>query len=70
MAFLSKLDQMYITNFSNNIEFNDDFHPFIPGLEMKYAIEEAEKHNSKVVFGGLQINNSDLLCLKVLIWNY
>lgn len=42
------------------IAFNSDFHPFIPGLEVKYAIEEAQKLNSKVMFGGMAIRNSDL----------
>lgn len=34
---------------------------------MKYAIDQATQLNSKVVFGGLSINNSDLLSLKVNI---
>jgi len=33
--------------------FPDDFHPFTPGLEMKYAIEEANNHNANVHFAGL-----------------
>lgn len=45
--------------------FKDDFHPFIPGLEMKYAIEEAQNLNSQVRFGGLAITEGDLLSLKV-----
>jgi len=32
--------------------FPKDFHPFIPGLEMKFAIEAAEKIKSKIIFGG------------------
>ncbi len=26
--------------------FNKDFHPFIPGLEMKFAIESAKRQNA------------------------
>jgi len=32
--------------------FPDDFHPFTPGLEFKYAIEEAEKCGAKIHFDG------------------
>jgi len=38
---------------------------FTPGLEMKLAIEEAQKHNAKIVFGGLAVNDSDIQALKV-----
>ncbi|CAD8124528.1 unnamed protein product [Paramecium sonneborni] len=44
--------------------FNSDFHPFIPGLEMKYAIEQAQAQGANVIFGGLAISNADLLSLK------
>jgi hypothetical protein len=43
--------------------FPGDFHPFIPGLEMKLAIEAAEKVGSKLVLGGLEINEETLLAL-------
>lgn len=33
--------------------FPSDFHPFTPGLEMKFALEEALKVKSKVILGGL-----------------
>lgn len=33
-----------------------DFNPFAPGLEVKYALEEANKINSKVVFLGSEID--------------
>jgi hypothetical protein len=36
--------------------FPKDFHPFIPGLEMKFALESAKKVNSKVVLGGLELD--------------
>jgi hypothetical protein len=36
--------------------FPKDFHPFIPGLEMKLAIEAAEKNNAKVVYGGNELS--------------
>lgn len=45
--------------------FNSDFHPFLPGLEVKYALEEAEKLGANVVFGGMAIRNSDLQALKI-----
>ena len=35
--------------------FPKDFHPFIPGLEMKFAIEEAEKVGAKVHYGGMEL---------------
>mmetsp|Transcript_81380 Transcript_81380/g.94873 ORF Transcript_81380/g.94873 Transcript_81380/m.94873 type:complete len:440 (+) Transcript_81380:25-1344(+) len=38
--------------------FPSDFHPFTPGLEMKYAIEEGQKAGAKVVFGGLALDPS------------
>lgn len=37
-----------------------DFHPFTPGLEMKFALEEAVKNNSKVILGGLAIDETSL----------
>lgn len=36
--------------------FPTDFHPFIPGLEMKFAIEEAKKIGAHIHFSGLQLN--------------
>jgi len=36
--------------------FPKDFHPFIPGLEMKFAIEAAEKINAKLVYGGNELS--------------
>ena len=38
----------------------EDFNPFMPGLEMKYAIEEALKSNSHLHFAGMEINGSTL----------
>jgi len=46
------------------MSFPDDFHPFTPGLEMKYAIEEANKHNANVHFAGLAMNYENLQSLK------
>ena len=34
----------------------EDFNPFMPGLEIKYAIEEALKANSSVHFAGMEMN--------------
>lgn len=45
--------------------FKDDFHPFIPGLEMKFAIEEAKKLNKPVILGGLEIDEAALYSLRV-----
>jgi pheromone shutdown protein TraB len=33
-----------------------NYNPFLPGLEVKYACEEAEKLNSKIVFMGYELN--------------
>jgi len=44
--------------------FPSTFHPFTCGLEMKWAIEEAEKLNSKVVFGGQEIHSGTLYALR------
>ena len=35
--------------------FPKDFHPFIPGLEMKFAIEAAEKNCAEVKYGGMEL---------------
>ena len=45
--------------------FGNEFNMFTPGLEMKLAIEGAQKHNAKIVFGGLALNDSDIQALKV-----
>jgi hypothetical protein len=42
-----------------------DFNLFNPGLEVKYAIEEALHNNTHIHYGGLAINNSDLQSLKI-----
>jgi len=47
------------------LAFPSDFHPFIPGLEIKYAIEEANKLKVPVVLGGLEIDDVTLAALKV-----
>lgn len=44
--------------------FPTDFHPFTPGLEMKFAIEEAQKAKSKVILGGLAIDETTLQSFK------
>jgi len=49
----------------NSLAFPSDFHPFIPGLEIKYAIEEANKLKVPVVLGGLEIDDVTLAALKV-----
>jgi hypothetical protein len=36
--------------------FPFDFNPFEPGLEVKYALEEAEKLNSRIVFLGQEFD--------------
>lgn len=46
-------------------DFPKDFHPFVPGLEVKLAIEEAEKLKIPVQFGGLEIDRTTFEALKV-----
>lgn len=36
--------------------FPADFTPFTPGLEIKFALEAAEKNNSKIHFGGIEFD--------------
>jgi len=40
--------------------FPDDFHPFTPGLEMKLAIEAAQKLNAHVDFAGMAVTEGSL----------
>jgi len=47
-----------------SMAFPDDFTPFIPGLEMKYALEEAEKNNTHVHFAGMAITDSTIQSLR------
>lgn len=47
------------------IAFPKEFSPFTPGLEMKFALEGAEKLKSNVVLGGLAINDTDCEGLRV-----
>ncbi|EGR31941.1 hypothetical protein IMG5_099690 [Ichthyophthirius multifiliis] len=42
----------------------NDFHPFVPGLEMKFAIEEAQKLQIPVTLGGLAIDDVSIQALK------
>lgn len=37
-----------------------DFTPFTPGLEVKYAMQEAEKAGSEIYFAGTELNKSTL----------
>jgi hypothetical protein len=41
--------------------FPKDFHPFIPGLEMKLAIESGEKNGAKIIYGGMEISKPNKL---------
>jgi hypothetical protein len=41
-------------------ECPNDFHPFIPGTEMLYAIQEAQKLGAQIHFGGLAIEPATL----------
>lgn len=45
--------------------FPKDFHPFIPGLEVKFALESAKKVNSQVVYGGFEIDQSTIDAFKL-----
>jgi hypothetical protein len=40
--------------------FPDDFHPFTPGLEMKWAVEAAEKQGAHVDFAGMAVTDGTL----------
>ena len=42
------------------LDFPSDFHPFIPGLEMKFAIEAAKNLNKPVILGGLALDEKSL----------
>lgn len=58
--------------------FPSSFHPFTPGLEMKWAIEEAQKLNSQIIYGGQEIHSGTLYALRTekrfdiisLAWKY
>lgn len=51
MLFRAKLASwMGVMNFAAN--FGEDFTPFTPGLETKFAIEEALNAGSDVIYGG------------------
>lgn len=39
-----------------SINFPEDFTPFTPGLEIKYALEAAEKSKAKIHFGGVDFD--------------
>lgn len=45
---------LFVLNFMKN--FGKDFHPFIPGLEMKFALETAKQVNAEVVLGGMELD--------------
>jgi len=49
----------------NILRLPSDFHPFTPGLEMKYAIEEAQKADAELLYGGLEIDAETMYALKV-----
>mmetsp|Transcript_85 Transcript_85/g.17 ORF Transcript_85/g.17 Transcript_85/m.17 type:complete len:122 (+) Transcript_85:317-682(+) len=55
----------WLTAISAFTAFPNDFNPFTPGLEMKLAMEAAEKLNKPVVLGGLAIDDSSLEGLRV-----
>lgn len=37
--------------------FSKDFHPFIPGMEMKQAAEAAQEVKAEVLLGGLELDD-------------
>lgn len=45
---------MAITHAATN--FPSDFTPFTPGLEIKFALEAAEKNKAKIHFGGVEFD--------------
>jgi len=55
----------WLASMSTIAALPSDFKPFTPGLEMKFAIEEAIKNDSKLVFGGHEINAVTFQALRV-----
>ena len=55
--------QLFNILYKNLVNINVEYNPFLPGLEVKYALEEAEKLNSKLVFLGdeLDVNTQNSL---------
>lgn len=68
----------WLTILYNMFGFPSTFHPFTPGLEMKYAVEEAKKLNCNLIFAGQEINPGTLYALRTekrfdlvpLLWRY
>ena len=48
--------QVFNFIYKNLINLNVEYNPFTPGLEVKYALEEADKLNSKIVFLGDELD--------------
>jgi len=59
------------------VNFPEDFTPFTPGLEIKYALEAAEKAKAKIHFGGVDFDPVTIEALRTetkmyahtLLWN-
>lgn len=44
--------------FKRNMALPIEYNPFVPGLEIKYTLEEAEKLNAKIVYLGTEFNEA------------
>ena len=51
---------IYMTVFNWHYGFPYNFTPLVPGLEMKYACEAAEKARSKLSFVGQELNKTTI----------
>jgi hypothetical protein len=60
------------------LNFPEDFTPFTPGLEMKYALDGAAKNNSEIMFGGEEfdpitvdaLKNETRMYFHTVLWRY
>jgi hypothetical protein len=46
------------------LNFPEDFTPFTPGLEIKFALDGAVKNNSEIMFGGAELDPTTIEALK------
>lgn len=56
VVFLARF-YMYMQTFNFHFRFGNDFRFWLPGLEMKYACETAEKNGIKLGFLGAEFNS-------------
>lgn len=53
--------QLFNLVFKKVLNIPIEYNPFVPGLEVKFALEEAEKLNSKIVFLGNEFDHNTVL---------